>query len=92
MGDWDTLFPDEQTATGASLAAATRSRLPSRIRVDPDNVRNGLVQLVLTLVELIRELLERQALRRIDGGSLTARRDRAAGPDLPPAFRGDGPA
>ncbi len=30
------------------------------------------MQLVLTLIELIRELLERQALRRIDGGSLTA--------------------
>jgi transposase len=42
------------------------------IRIDPENVRNGLVQLVLTVVELIRELLERQALRRIDGGSLTA--------------------
>jgi hypothetical protein len=40
--------------------------------VDPDNVRDGLVRLVLTLLELIRELLERQALRRIDGGSLTA--------------------
>ena len=43
----------------------------ARIRLDPDNVRNGLVRLVLTLIELIRELLERQALRRIDGGSLT---------------------
>ena len=38
----------------------------------PRTSRNGLMQLVLTLVELIRELLERQALRRIDGGSLTA--------------------
>ncbi len=46
--------------------------LPSRIRIDPENVKNGLVQLVLTLIELLRELLERQALRRIDGGSLTA--------------------
>jgi hypothetical protein len=45
--------------------------LPSKIRLQPDNVRNGLAQLVLTLVELLRELLERQALRRIDAGSLT---------------------
>ena len=57
---------------GATAAAPIRSRLPSRIRIDPENVRNGLVQLVLTLIELLRELLERQALRRIDGGSLTA--------------------
>ena len=42
-----------------------------KIRLDPDNVKNGLMQLVLTLVELVRELLERQALRRIDGGSLS---------------------
>lgn len=47
-------------------------RPPSpRISLDPDNVRKGLGQLVLTLVELIRKLLEKQALRRIDSGSLT---------------------
>lgn len=42
-----------------------------RINLDPDEVKNGLGQLVLTLVRLIHELLERQALRRIDAGSLT---------------------
>jgi hypothetical protein len=42
----------------------------SRIQFQPDNVRNGLAQLVLTVVELLRELLERQAIRRIDAGSL----------------------
>ncbi len=48
------------------------SLLPSsKIQFQPDNVRNGLAQLVLTLVELVRELMERQALRRIDAGSLT---------------------
>ena len=52
-------------------AERTAPRLPSQVHIDPENVRNGLVQLVLTLVELIRELLERQALRRIDSGSLT---------------------
>jgi hypothetical protein len=44
---------------------------PSQIQFQPGNVRNGLAQLVLTLAELIRELMERQALRRIDAGSLT---------------------
>ena len=50
----------------------TLAGMPSRIQLQPDNVRNGLAQLVLTLVELLRELLERQALRRIDAGSLGA--------------------
>jgi hypothetical protein len=52
-------------------AATGLADLPSKIRLQPDNVRNGLAQLVLTLVELLRELMERQALRRIDAGSLT---------------------
>ena len=72
MAQWDTLFADDRQTRGATQASATRSRLPPQIRVDPENVRNGLMKLVLTLIELIRELLERQALRRIDGGSLTA--------------------
>ena len=71
MPQWDTLFGEDHSPQGAVSASATRSRVPSHIRIDPQNVSNGLVQLVLTLIELIRELLERQALRRIDGGSLT---------------------
>ena len=61
----------ETSPTGRSPAAALAD-LPSKIRLQPENVRNGLAQLVLTLVELLRELLERQALRRIDAGSLTS--------------------
>jgi Gas vesicle protein K len=43
-----------------------------RINADRESLEKGLAQLVLTLVELIRQLMERQALRRIEGGSLTA--------------------
>ena len=43
----------------------------ARLDLDPDRLKNGLGQLVLTLIKLLHELLERQALRRIDGGSLT---------------------
>ena len=52
--------------------AAALADLPAKIQLRPENVRNGLAQLVLTLVELLRELLERQALRRIDAGTLAA--------------------
>ena len=45
--------------------------LSRRIDADPDSVQQGLAQLVLTIVELLRQLMERQALRRIDGGGLT---------------------
>ena len=44
--------------------------LPRRINADPERVEQGLAQLVLTLVELLRQLMERQALRRMDHGSL----------------------
>ena len=45
--------------------------LSRRINADPESVERGLAQLVLTIVELLRQLMERQALRRIDGGTLS---------------------
>jgi hypothetical protein len=42
----------------------------ARIGADPENLERGLAQLVLTIVELLRQLMERQALRRIDAGGL----------------------
>jgi hypothetical protein len=44
---------------------------PRRVNADPEQVEKGLAQLVLTLVELLRQLMERQALRRMDTGTLT---------------------
>jgi hypothetical protein len=43
---------------------------PRRVSADPETVERGLAQLVLTLVELLRQLMERQALHRIEGGTL----------------------
>jgi hypothetical protein len=43
----------------------------SKLRLTPDNADSGLAKLVLTLIELIRKLVEKQAMRRVDGGSLT---------------------
>jgi hypothetical protein len=45
--------------------------LRRRVNADRENLEKGLAQLVLTLIELLRQLMERQALRRIEGGSLT---------------------
>lgn len=44
---------------------------PRRVNADPEKVEQGLARLVLTLVELLRQLMERQALRRMEGGTLT---------------------
>ena len=41
------------------------------MNADPERVERGLAQLVLTLVELLRQLMERQALRRIEAGALS---------------------
>ncbi len=56
----------------AEPSEAPKPRLPRRINLEPEKVEQGLVQLVLSLVELIRQLMEKQALRRIEGGGLTA--------------------
>lgn len=54
-------------------AMATRGiQAPSRrMNLDHGKKKNGLAQLVLTVIKLLHELLEKQAIRRIDGGSLT---------------------
>ena len=51
--------------------AFTESVIPDRISADPEIVENGLAKLVLSIIELIRRLLEKQALRRMDAGNLT---------------------
>lgn len=47
------------------------SVVPERISADSEIVENGLAKLVLSIVELVRRLLEKQALRRMDHGTLT---------------------
>ena len=49
----------------------TESIVPERISADPEIVENGLAKLVLSIIELIRRLLEKQAIRRMDAGNLT---------------------
>jgi len=45
--------------------------LPQRLNADPDKVENGLAKLVLTLIEVLRKVLEHQAVRRMEGGHLS---------------------
>ncbi len=45
--------------------------LSGRVRANPEDVEKGLVQLVLTLVELLRQLMEKQAVRRVEAGGLS---------------------
>ncbi len=67
--------PEVETGHPAEFVAELRrvaDRLPERVDIDAESVEKGLAKLVLTLIELIRRLLEKQAVRRMEGGGLTA--------------------
>ncbi|MFF3325615.1 gas vesicle protein K [Streptomyces sp. NPDC002889] len=69
--------PRDLPAPGA--AAGTPAR---RISSDPDTVERDLMKLVLTLVELLRQLMERQALHRVDQGDLSEEQEERLGTTL----------
>jgi hypothetical protein len=56
----------------AEVERLSKSPSPSRWNADPDDVRRSVGKLVLTLVEFIRQILERQAIRRMDAGTLSS--------------------
>ncbi|GAA4102729.1 hypothetical protein GCM10022284_47470 [Streptomyces hundungensis] len=62
---------DEGTGQGSGEGSATGSGRRRRVELDPDTVERDLARLVLTVVELLRQLMERQALRRVETGELT---------------------
>jgi hypothetical protein len=57
---------------------AGRAR-PMRWNANPDDVQRSVAQLVLTLVEFIRKLLERQAIRRMEAGTLSGQQTEDVG-------------
>ncbi|MEU1483710.1 gas vesicle protein K [Streptomyces sp. NPDC005752] len=59
--------PEEQSTQSTQ---STRSGLAQRLETDPDTVERDLIKLVLTIVELLRQLMERTALHRVDVGDL----------------------
>jgi hypothetical protein len=71
----------ELEAMRAEIARLGRSA-PPRWNADPEDVRRSVARLVLTLVEFIRQLLERQAIRRMDAGTLSPDQTEAVGLSL----------
>ena len=64
--------PEQPSVSSPQVALDALARaLPDRINADPEHVENGLARLVLTVIELLREILEHQAIRRMDGGTLS---------------------
>ena len=59
---------DSPQESGVREEAAS---VPTRIELSPDNVEQGLAKLVLTLIDFLRQLLERQAIRRMEGGTVS---------------------
>ncbi|TSB32840.1 gas vesicle protein K [Streptomyces sp. NBC_01525] len=57
-------------------------RAAHRVTADPDTVERDLIKLVLTLVELLRQLMERQALQRVEAGDLTEEQEERLGSTL----------
>jgi hypothetical protein len=56
--------------------------LPQRLETDAESVERDLFKLVLTIIELVRQLMEKQALRRVDEGDLTDEQIEALGTGL----------
>jgi Gas vesicle protein K len=68
---WPQEHAPAQRAPAQRVPEERRPTQRRRIDADPESVERGLVSLVLTVVELLRQLMERQALRRVDQGTLT---------------------
>ena len=70
MSDESRVDADDAELFAAELAEIAPS-LPSRIDANPEDIEAGLGKLVLTLVEFLRQVLEHQAVRRMEGGTLS---------------------
>ncbi len=74
--------PDEDrscAACGAAPRTTVTERRRGQIQIEPDTVERDLMKLVLTIIELLRQLMERQAVRRFDTGDLTEDQEERVG-------------
>jgi hypothetical protein len=62
---------EAQELRGSLRLSDAAEGLSGRVDCSPENIEQGLAKLVLSLIELLRQLLERQAIRRMQGGSLS---------------------
>jgi gas vesicle protein GvpK len=77
-----TISQVEERALRRELARATEATRPARWNADPDDVQRSVAKLVLALVEFLRKLMERQAIRRMEGKTLTSEEIEAVGQAL----------
>ncbi len=63
--------PPKNDFPGKSNVREEAASVPGRIELSPENIEQGLAKLVLTLIDFLRQLLERQAIRRMEGGTLS---------------------
>ena len=61
----------QHALTGLSAPAVAAPATLARVEIDPDAVQRDLARLVLTLVEFLRRLMETQAVRRMEAGTIT---------------------
>ena len=72
---------DVDTAMTAAFAQIAKGS-PNAITLDPDRVQHDLARLVLAIIEFLRQLLELQAIRRMEAGSLTPDEEERVGATL----------
>src|ERR671937_3076876 len=65
------LAGDPRRPPAAEFPERPRAAPPLRVEADAEQLDRGLARLVLAILELVRQLLERQAVRRMEGGSLS---------------------
>ena len=70
MSDNRLIDADDPALFAAELSEIAPA-LPGHISTNPEDIEAGLAKLVLTLVEFLRQVLEHQAVRRMEGGALS---------------------
>jgi len=63
--------PESSKAEASGLASSSQSHKEGRLKLDPQKTAQGLAKLAMTLINLLRKLMERQAIRRMEAGTLT---------------------